>query len=128
MTTRRLLVLTALGIQGAVVLLALTGAPFELRLPVGLAYVFAVPGFAVVGLLRLSDTTTEGALSLVTSVALVTTTAQVLAWMGVYSLAGTLAVLTFLTTGGLLLQLWAESLASGGRGRPRVIWPRSYWS
>lgn len=120
--------LTALGIQGAIVLLVITGAPFELRLPVGLAYVFAVPGFALVGLLRLSDATTEGALSLVTSVALATTVAQVLAWMGMYSLGGALAALTLLTTACLLLQLRAETQASGDQGRPKVIWPRSFWS
>lgn len=108
------------------VVLVATGAPFELRLPIGLLYVFFVPGFATVGMLRPSDPTTEAALSVVSSVAICTAVAQGLAWSGRYSLAGTLAVLTFLTTVGLLLQLRAEPTAPGDGNRR--LWPRSFWS
>lgn len=117
---------TALGVQGAVILLVAAGAPFELRLPIGLLYAFAVPGFAVVGLLRLPDPMTEIALSLVTSIVLATTAAQMLVWLGLYSLPAAVAVLTVPTTAGLLVQLRTEPRRPSDRRD--LLWPRSYWS
>lgn len=119
--------ITALGVQAAVLVLAMAGAPFVLRLPLALLYAFGVPGFAVVGLLRLSDPTTEVALSLIASVALGTAAAQLLVWLGLYSLGATLAALAVPTTVGLLAQLRAEADAPRERRRD-LLWPRSYWS
>jgi hypothetical protein len=123
---RRALILSALAAQAVVVLLALLDAPFELRLPFGLAYALAVPGFAVVGLLRLADPATELTLSIVSSIMFCTAAAQTLVWLDAYSLAATLAVLAALVVPCLLLQL---------RARPahpeldrEALWSRSRWS
>ena len=102
---RRDLVVGMLVVQAAVLVAVVGGAPFGVRLIVGLAYVCAVPGFALVGLLRLSDPASEVATSLVVSLMVCTATAQGLVWAGRYSLAATLAVLGAVSTLGLLRQL-----------------------
>jgi hypothetical protein len=102
---RRALAVVALVVQALVVLAVAADGPLAVRLPLSLLYVFAVPGFAVIGLLRLPEPVTEMALSVVVSMVLATATAQVLVWSGSYSLGAALAVLGTLTTLGLLLQL-----------------------
>jgi hypothetical protein len=109
----------------AVVLLALVDGPFALRLPLGLAYALVVPGFAVVGLLRLFEPTTEAVLSVVVSIALGIAVSQVAAWFDSYSLGVTLAALSVIATPCLALQL--ES-TSRGEPRPPLQWTRSYWT
>jgi hypothetical protein len=104
--SRRTLVASALVVQALVVLAVVADGPFAVRLPVSLLYVFAVPGFAAVGLLRLPEPVTEMTLSVVLSVVLTIATAQLLIWSGTYSLAAALAVLATLTTLGLLAQLY----------------------
>lgn len=111
---RRRLVVTALAVQAAVLVAVAVDAPFAARLPLGLLYVAAVPGFAVVGLLRLAEPATEVALSVVVSLLLCTATAQVLVWAGHYSLGATLAVLGVLATSGLVAQLGARHRFADG--------------
>jgi hypothetical protein len=101
----RNLVWLALGVQAAVVLAAMLGPPTVVRLLLGLVYALSVPGFAVVGLLRLGDAATEATLSVALSIALGTAAAQVLVWAGLYSLSAVLGVLTLVSTAGLLVQL-----------------------
>jgi hypothetical protein len=103
--TRRSLVVLALAVQVLLVLAVVADAPFAVRLPLGLLYVFAVPGFAMVGLLRLPEPVTELALSVVMSMVLCTGIAQVLVWASWYSLGAALAVLGALTTLCLTVQL-----------------------
>jgi hypothetical protein len=107
--SRRALVVSALFVQVLVVLAVLADAPFAVRLPLSLVYVFAVPGFAAVGLLRLPEPVTELALSVVLSMALTIATAQLLVWSGTYSLGAALAVLGAVTGVGLVAQLFALS-------------------
>jgi hypothetical protein len=102
---RRRLIAAALAVQALVVVAVLADAPIAVRLPLGLLYVFAVPGFAMVGLLRLPEPITELSLSVVMSMVLCTGTAQVLVWSGSYSLGAALGVLGVVTTLCLLLQL-----------------------
>lgn len=103
--TRTGLVTAALAVQAAVVLAVGLDAPFAVRLPLGLLYAGAVPGFAVVGLLRLSEPITEAALSVAVSLLLATAVAQGLVWAGASSLGATLAVLGVVSTAGLAAQL-----------------------
>jgi hypothetical protein len=107
--SRRVLVASALVVQALVVLAVAADAPFAVRLPLSLLYVFAVPGFATVGLLRLPEPVTEVALSVVMSMVLSIAAAQALVWADIYSLGATLAVLGTLTTLGLLAQLYLPS-------------------
>jgi hypothetical protein len=102
---RRALVAVALVVQALVVLAVAADGPLAVRLPLSLLYVFAVPGFALIGLLRLPEPVTEMALSVVVSMVLCTATAQALVWSGGYSLGAALAILGALSTLGLLLQL-----------------------
>lgn len=116
----------ALAVQAAVVLLALVDGPFALRLPIGLVYALAVPGFAVVGLLRLFEPSTEAVLSIMVSIALGTAAAQIGAWLGAYSLGLTLGALSCIATPCLLAQLTvAAGEYDGGAHRQ---WTRSHWA
>lgn len=103
--SRRAVVAVALVVQALVVVAVAADGPFAVRLPLSLLYVFGVPGFALVGLLRLPEPVTEMALSVVVSMVLATATAQALVWSGGYSLGAALAILGTLSTLGLLLQL-----------------------
>lgn len=103
--SRRALVVGAFAVQVSVLLAVAVGAPGPVRLVVGLAYVCAVPGFAVVGLLRLGEPATEAALSVVVSLMLCAAAAQLLVWWGLYSLVATLAVLGAVSILGLTGQL-----------------------
>jgi hypothetical protein len=102
---RCVVLVAALAVQAAVLVAVAVDAPFAVRLPLALAYVGAVPGVAVVGLLRLDEPATEVALSVIVSLLLCTATAQVLVWTGAYSLGTTLVVLGVLSTWGLVAQL-----------------------
>jgi hypothetical protein len=104
--TQQRLVLGALAVQVVVVIAWWVGAPFALRLPLGLLYAFAVPGFAVVGLIRLPDLRDAAVLSVAASIGLGIATAQGLAWAGSYSLGAALAVLGAVSTAGLVAQAW----------------------
>lgn len=119
------MIVAALAAQALVVLLSMADGPIALRLPIGLVYALAVPGFAVVGLLRLSDPTTETTLSIVLSIVLGIAVSQVAAWFGVYSLALTLGVLSAITSPCLFLQLRDADLPAT---RSRVQWTRSRWT
>ena len=103
--SRRGWVVSALVVQALVVLAAAADAPFATRLPLGLVYACAVPGFAVVGLLRLRDPLAELTLSIVLSLTLGIAAAQLLVWSGHYSLKATLALLGAVTIAGLAGQL-----------------------
>lgn len=115
-----------MGAQAGIVLLVATGAPFELRLPVGLLYALTVPGFAVIGLLRLDDPMTELTLSLAMSIALVTAVAQSLVWLNLYSLTTALGTLTLLSTSLLAAQLRLDGRrtdTAGDSSGPRSMRP-----
>jgi O-antigen/teichoic acid export membrane protein len=79
-------------------------APFALRLPFGLVFMLFVPGFALVGLLRLSDAATELAASVAVSIALGIVTAQSLVWTGTYHPGVALYVLGTVSFVGLAVQ------------------------
>ena len=132
---RRHAIAAAMVVQAVVVVGWLVDAPGAVRLPFGLVYLLVVPGFALVGLLRLSDVATEVALSVAGSIALGVVTAQVLVWAGAYSLGVALYSLGVVSSAGLALQyrdtppgtpLWA---GSGSAFAPveapsGAVWPR----
>ena len=103
---RRLtLVVVAMVVQVAVLVGRAAGAPPVLQVPLGVAYVFVVPGFALVGLLRLPDPLAEAALSITVGVAAGIAVAQGLVWWGRYTGGLALGVLTVVTTAGLGAQV-----------------------
>lgn len=132
---RRHVIAAAMVVQAVVIVGWAVDAPGAVRLPFGLVYLLVVPGFALVGLLRLSDVATEVALSVAGSIALGVVTAQTLVWVGAYSLGVALYVLGVVSFAGLALQYRdtppgtplsaATATAFSPAGAPAgVPWPR----
>ena len=88
----------ALGLSGS----GATGAP---RLLAGLAFLLAVPGWAVVGFLRLGWPAAEVSLTVATSLALVLLGAQVMLWAHVWQPLALQAVVGSLAAACLVAQL-----------------------
>ena len=101
---RRHVIAAAMVVQAVVIAGWIVDAPGAVRLPFGLVYLLVVPGFALVGLLRLSDAATEVALSVAGSIALGAGTAQTLVWAGAYNQGVALYVLGVVSFAGLALQ------------------------
>ncbi len=102
---RLTVVVAAMALQVAVLVGRAADAPPVLQVPLGVAYVFAVPGFALVGLLRLADPLAEAALSIAVGVAVGIAVSQGLVWWGRYTGGLALGVLTVVATAGLGAQL-----------------------
>ena len=113
LTGRHAAVAAALAVQVGALAGFVLDAPVALRLPLGLAFLLLVPGFAVVGLLRLPDVATEVAASVMVSVGMGVATAQGLVWLGAYRPGQALLVLGIVSSGGLVLQL--RDLPAGAR-------------
>jgi hypothetical protein len=104
-TTRHAAAAGALGLQALVAVLFLAGTTSPLRAALAAAYLLLVPGWAVVGLLRLGDPHLEWPLAVATSVGLGTVVAQGLVWAGLWTPTLALALLAAVATPALALQL-----------------------
>lgn len=89
----------------AALLLADVSSP--IRLVAAVLFVVFVPGYSVVGLLKLHDPATEITVSAGFGLTLGILVAQVLVWMDAYSVGRTFAILATVSTVGLLAQLRA---------------------
>jgi len=77
---RKLVILLVLLIDVSAVTASLAGTGGAMRMVLGLAFALSVPGWALVGLLRLSWPAAEVGLTTASSLALVMATAQVMLW------------------------------------------------
>ncbi len=118
---RRQVLAAALVVQVVVLAGWAVDAPAAVRLPFGLVYLLVVPGFALVGLLRLGDVATEVALSIAGSVALGIATAQVLVWVGAYSVGVALYALGVVSFVGLALQYRDTPPGAPFSAAPRAV-------